>query len=320
MTKDDMISLTQKLEALKKLTTIEHNRRSKKKLIDEMENYLGFYILDYVDEINQAGNIKKYELHEDIAALVSVFLFFKTPSEGTKEVGVDDYISNLSLTQKISEVEAMAKTIKSKINKKGNPRYLNEKEMRQILLNEKEYNLWKFLKTNKISFQQNEKTEIPESVIKEYIETNEDDITALIKEQRRKPEYKNIISKMKKAKELNEIEKVILKHALRDRFVGFLNSSEGPEIPEAEIENIVDNHMLKIDKYQEAVRHCDAATAEIKKEFEEKVYPTLKMGKYYSATLSVQEAQKKITEKISKINKLKEQLLQEIREFEAENE
>ena len=319
MTKDEMISYTQKLEALKKITQIEQDRRDKKKLIDEMERYLGFYVLDYVKKMNKAGNIQEYDLSDDISGMVSNFLFFKEPTEDIKEQLIDSYISKLSLSQKISEAEGIAKTIKRKINKKGNPKNPDEKQMKEIL-NEREYKLWKFLKAKRIIFERHEKLEIPENVLEEYINHNENEINVFIKEEKKKTEYKNIISKMKKAKKLNEIEIAVLKHTLKNRISNFLTDSEETEMSKDEMEAIVDNQMLKMEKYQEAVRNCNAASTEIKKEFERKIISSLKMKKYYDSSVSTEEAKKKTTGKLHKIEQLKEQLLQMIRDFDADDE
>jgi len=86
LSKTDLLILTQILEGLdyydenceiieEKRDSRNNNIKYKKKKIDEMQKFFGFFVLDYAQRIYDNGNVPVYMLPPDVAALISLYLF-----------------------------------------------------------------------------------------------------------------------------------------------------------------------------------------------------------------------------------------------------
>jgi len=126
--------------------------------------------------------------------------------------------------------------------------------------------------------------------------------------------YSDVMKKIKKYKTLNETDEGMLKNLLKERLL-YMASQTGETISESEIEKIVKDQIGKLKIYQNAVKALITKKDEIREEFNKVAYEELYLEKYYKPDLSIEEAEKMFTAKLAEIEKLKEAIIQTIRDF-----
>ena len=131
--------------------------------------------------------------------------------------------------------------------------------------------------------------------------------------------YNDVMKKIKKYKALDESGESMLKELVKERFL-YMASQSDESISEVEIEKIVNNQIDKLRIYQNTVKAYIAKKDEIREEFNKAAYEELHLAKYYNPDLTIEEAEEMFNAKLAEIEKLKEEIIQKIRDFENTDE